>query len=510
MSRTEGPGLHWVGRWLLDRARANPEGTAIECAGRRLNYSQLLERVIVMAADLRRRGARPGDRVATITHNDVDQICLLFACCWTGATLVPLNWRLAPPELAAQLDVVMPALVASGDSHWQQAADALTASACAPEHVSLASLGRPPALAGVTPAVVADDDPLLIIFTSGTTGRPKGAVLTHANCFWTNLSFDGAVPLSSHDVVLQVLPQFHVGGWNVQPLQAFWKGARLLLERDFDPGRALSVISKQRVTTMMGVPTTYLRMAEDPGFSRADLSSLHQVVVGGAAMPPDVLEAWLRRGVAVVQGYGLTEASPNVLCLPTADATTRAGSVGRPYGFVDVELHDPFTEERLDGPATGELWVSGPNVFAGYWHDERSTQATMNGRWLRTGDVAERDEAGYYRISARLKEIYISGGENVYPGEVEAVLRAHPCVADAAVVGVADRRWGEVGVAFVEARPGRALTDEDLVGHCRSRLAGFKLPRRVLVVDALPRLGSGKLDKRALASMAAPWGEVPS
>ncbi len=339
---------------------------------------------------------------------------------------------------------------------------------------------------------------LLLIYTSGTTGRPKGALLTHANCFWTNLALDRTADITGADVVLQVLPQFHVGGWNVQPLLAWWKGATVVLERSFDPGRALRLLQDKRVTTMMGVPATYLFLAQQPGFDDADLSSLRQAVVGGAPMPEALLRRWQRRGVAIVQGYGLTEAAPNVLCLPAEDAVRKLGHAGRPYPHVEVALADPATGALVDGPGEGELVVRGPNVFAGYWRDDPATAAAVRDGWLRTGDVAERDAEGFYRICDRLKDMYISGGENVYPAEVETVLHEHPSVADVAVIGVPDERWGEAGMAVVVLRPGAVTTPDELLAHCRDRLARFKVPRQVRVIDALPRSGVDKVLKAEL------------
>ena len=285
--------------------------------------------------------------------------------------------------------------------------------------------------------------------------------------------------------MLQVLPQFHVGGWNVQSLLAWWKGATVVLERQFDAGRALRLIEEKRVTTMMGVPATYLFIAQQPGFATADLSSLRRAVVGGAPMPEALLETWAARGVAIVQGYGLTEAAPNVLCLPPEDAVRKLGYAGKPYSFVEVRLSD---EE--------ELQVRGPNVFPGYWRNPDATAlAFTEDGWLRTGDIAERDEDGFYRIKGRLKDMYISGGENVYPAEVEAVLHEHPRVVDAAVVGVPDDRWGEVGVAFVVAD---GVSGEELLEWCGGRLARFKVPTSVQFIGEIPRNGMGKVQKQEL------------
>jgi fatty-acyl-CoA synthase len=332
---------------------------------------------------------------------------------------------------------------------------------------------------------VQDSDPLLLVYTSGTTGRPKGALLTHANCFWTNLSFDLASGVSGDDIVLQILPQFHCGGWNVHALLAWWKGATVVLERTFDAARCLALIEEKRVTTMMGVPANYLFMSQEDAFANADLSSLRRAVVGGAAMPVSLLETWRARGVDIVQGYGLTEAAPNVLCVPPEDAVRKAGWAGKPYPHVDVRLSDE-----------GELQVRGPNVFAGYWRNPEATAAVFDGEWLRTGDVAERDDEGFYRIKDRLKDMYISGGENVYPAEVESVLHEHPAVADVAVVAVPDDRWGEVGVAFVVATAD--VSEEQLREFARERLARFKAPKAVHFVESLPRSGMGKVLKEQL------------
>ncbi len=482
-----------LGRWLRDRARTTPRRVAIEFLGRELTYAELDLRAARLAAGLRRRGIRRGDRVASLTTTSPEHVALFFACARLGACLQPLSWRLAAPELGYQLGDAEPALLLASADHERLAAEA------AAGRVELARLGDPALEAdGDAEDVAQDDDPLLLVYTSGTTGRPKGAVLTHANCFWTNLSFDRTSGIAGDDVVLQVLPQFHVGGWNVQPLLAWWKGATVVLEPSFDPGRALALIEERRVTTMMGVPATYQFMAQHERFASADLSSLRLAVVGGAPMPESLLATWHERGVAVVQGYGLTEAAPNVLCLPPEDAVRKLGYAGMPYPHVDVALRDPDTGVLVAGPGRGELVVRGPNVFPGYWRNPEATAAAFADGWLLTGDVAERDEEGCYRIVGRLKEMVISGGENVYPAEVEGVLHDHPAVAEAAVVGVPDERWGEACAAFVALRPGATVDAEALIAHCRARLARFKVPREVHLVDALPRSPLNKVLKDEL------------
>jgi fatty-acyl-CoA synthase len=463
---------HTIDHWLRDRARTTGSRVAIDYDGREVTYAELESRSDELA-----RGLVHGEVVSTLTGNSPEHVALMFACAKAGAILHPISWRLAPAEIAYQLDDAGSAVFWVEEPYRELADEALRLASVTPEPGSRSEPGS-----RVSPD---DDDGLFLIYTSGTTGKPKGALLTHANCFWTNLSFDLATGVGSDDVVLAFLPQFHCGGWNVQPLLAWWKGARVVLERQFDAARSLRLIEEKRVTTMMGVPANYLFMAQQPGFADADLTSLRRAVVGGAPMPVPLLERWRERGVEIVQGYGLTEAAPNVLCLPPEDAMRKLGSAGKPYPYVEVEV-----------APDGELLVRGPNVFPGYWRNEDATAAVLEGGWLHTGDVVEVDGEGYFTIRGRLKEMFISGGENVYPAEIEAALFEHPNVRDVAVVGVADETWGEVGVAYVVADP--TVLEEELIAFCRERLARFKVPKHVRFVDALPRNSMGKVVKTEL------------
>ncbi|MBA3788521.1 MAG: long-chain fatty acid--CoA ligase [Actinobacteria bacterium] len=473
-------------RWIRDRARTTPQRVAIDFLDEKTTYCELDERSERLAAGLLQKGLVPGDRVATLTGSNPQHVVVFFACAKAGLILLPLNWRLAVPELAYQLADAEPAVLLTSPEFAETAASLHRRTAGLEDFATDCDKKRSPA----------DGDGLLLVYTSGTTGRPKGALLTHANCFWTNLSFDRVAGLDDDDVVLQLLPQFHVGGWNVQPLLAWWKGARVVLEPSFEPRRALALIGEKQVTTMMGVPATYLFMAQDPGFAEADLSSLRRAVVGGAPMPEPLLELWHERGVEIVQGYGLTEAAPNVLCLPSGEAARKRGWAGKPYPHVDVALREPVSGRHVEGPGEGELVVRGPNVFAGYWRNPEATAAAFANGWLLTGDVAIRDDEGDYRIVGRLKEMVISGGENVYPAELESVLHEHPAVAEAAVLGVPDERWGEACVAFVVL--GAEASEDELLAFCRERLAKFKVPREVRFVGELPRNAMGKVVKGEL------------
>ncbi len=463
-----------VDRILRDRARITPNRLAIEEVHRTWTYAELDAR-----SDELSRGLAHGDRVSTLTGNSGEHVVTMFACAKAGAILHPISWRLAPAEVAYQLDDAESTVFLVEDEHRDLGEEALALASVQPARTLEPGSLREPG-SGASAA-----DPLLLVYTSGTTGKPKGALLTHANCFWTNLSFDLATGIRPDDVVLQVLPQFHCGGWNVQAILAWWKGAKVVLERGFDAARALDLIESRRITTTMGVPANYLFMSQEARFADADLTSLRLAVVGGAPMPEPLLDVWAERGVDIVQGYGLTEAAPNVLCLPPEDARRKAGWAGKPYPYVECDLS-----------AEGELLVRGPNVFAGYWRNDEATKAALRDGWLLTGDVAERDDEGNYRIRGRLKDMVVSGGENIYPAEIEAVLHEHPAVADAAVVGVPDERWGEVCAAFVVLTT--PLSDDELREHCLAHLARFKVPKSFHVVDRLPRNSMGKVLKNEL------------
>jgi len=465
---------HTIDTIIRDRARITPQRVAIVERDRRWTYAQLDARSDELAS-----GLAHGSRVSTLFGNSGEHVAVMFACAKAGAILHPISWRLAPSEVAYQLDDADPAVFLVSDEHRKLAEAALGLASVSPRETLEPGSESEPG------SVVGDDDALFLIYTSGTTGKPKGALLTHANCFWTNLSFDLATGIRPDDVILQVLPQFHCGGWNVQSILGWWKGATVVIEPGFDAAYALELIERERVTTMMGVPANYLFMLQEPRFASADLSSLRLAVVGGAPMPEALLGVWADRGVAIVQGYGLTEAAPNVLCLAPEDARRKAGYAGKPYPYVSCDV----SEE-------GELLVRGPNVFPGYWRNPEATEDAFRDGWLLTGDIAERDEEGNYRIRGRLKDMVVSGGENIYPAEVEAVLHEHSAVADAAVVGVPDDRWGEVCAAFVVLDS--PVSEEELRQHCADRLARFKVPKSFHVVDELPRNSMGKILKSQL------------
>ena len=485
-------------RWITAHAEATPSRPAIVDRGVVISYGELESRAVDLASALGRAGHGRGARIATITGSTTDQVVLLLACAKAGAMLVPLSWRLTAGELAQQLQIADPSLLLVEEDHLPVAEDAV-------ERLGEPALGSttlgaegvessvPPARDPLPTAAPRPEDGLLMLFTSGTTSAPKAVVLTQANCVWVNRSLQGAAPLSSEDVVLQILPQHHVAGWNVQPLLAWQQGAQVVLERTFDAGRALALIERHRATATMGVPTTYRALLQHPHLAERDLSSLRTAIVGGGMLDQRAIEELAARGVELRQGYGLTEAAPNVVL--TRDSSD-VGTTGRAYPHVELALL--IEDTIVHGAGTGELLVRSPAVFPGYFRDPEATAQTMREGWLRTGDLVELDADGRVTIVDRVKDIVRSGAESIAPIEVELALLEHPRVAEAAVAGVPSDRWGEELVAWLVLTA--EVGEQELRNHLETRLAGFKHPKQIVVVESIPRTSSGKPLRRVLAA----------
>ena len=337
------------------------------------------------------------------------------------------------------------------------------------------------------------------MYTSGTTGQPKGAIITHGMTFWNCVNLGGPAYISPSSVLLTVLPLFHTGGLNCYTNPVLHAGGTVLIMRAFDPGLALALISDRSrgINVFFGVPSIYQFMSQHPSFATSDFSRLVIGGVGGAPMPVPLLKVWEERGVALQQGYGMTETSPAVLTLDREDAKRKAGSSGKPVLHTEVRIVRPDGSDAAIGEL-GELWVRGPNVTPGYWNRPDADHSSFTDGWLHTGDATRVDEEGFYYIVDRWKDMYISGGENVYPAEVENVLHQLAAVAEAAVIGVPDQQWGEVGMAIVAVKPGQAVTEIEIHAHCAANLARFKCPRLIQFVDALPRNATGKIHKPTL------------
>ncbi len=464
-------------------------------SGRRLTYAELDERAGRLAAWLARRGVQAGDRVAFLAPNTPEVFEALFACAKVGAILVPLNWRLAPPELEAVVEDAAPAALLF-DEELAGTLAGLEVAARLPlgepyERVVAATSGSPPA------AAATHDDPWCLLYTSGTTGSPKGVIVTHGMVFWNAVSISAEVGLTRQSTNLDALPTFHASGLNLYATPCLWLGATVVLMRKADPSRILEHLGSGEVTHFFGVPTLYRRLVEDPSWEAVDLSRVRSWVVGGSAMPVPLLERYAERGAVVRQGMGLTETGPTLLLIDEENALAKAGSVGKPVLHTEVRTVD---REGRDVPRgeVGELWVRGPNVTPGYWGRPEATAEAFAGGWFRTGDAVRQDADGYFFVVDRWKDMYVSGGENVYPAEVEQVLVQHPQVIDAAVVGVPDEEWGEIGVAVIVPKDPGAFDAQDLLRFCSGRLASYKIPKRVLTADELPRNEVGKVLKAKL------------
>ena len=475
--------------WLSTWARFRPQHEAIYDVGtgRRFTYAALKAESDAWARRLRREGVRPGDRVAVMALNRAETLAILFAVAELGAVLFPVNWRLSPAEVRYQLDDCAPRVCL---------ADAANLAAL-PGAISLdQGPGEPGDPLEDAPGS-ALEAPWMIMYTSGSTGRPKGAMLTHGQVHWNALNTILACDLDLDCSTLTFTPLFHTGGMNCLTTPLLHRGGRVVLTPGLDAGVALALIGAERITHLMGVPTIYRMLADHPDFAAADLSAVRDALCGGASLPLPLLEEYLDRGVPLRQGFGLTEVGPNCFSTPPQDTRRKLGCVGQPIHHIAMKLVRPDgTECGVDEP--GELALAGPVVFGGYWGRPEETAKSLRDGWFYTGDVLSRDAEHFYTVRGRIKEMFISGGENVYPAEVEAALTGAPGVALAAVIGVADARWGEVGAAFLEPVPGVSLDAEAVKAWLSGRLARFKIPKHYVVEASLPRTASGKIDKALL------------
>jgi fatty-acyl-CoA synthase len=489
--------------WITHHAHRRPKQLAINDlqTSRTLTYAELDKRIGRLAGALAGRGIGIGDRVALLAPNCAEYFELQFACGRLGAIMLPLNWRLTVPELEYILSDAAPKLLVH-DKAFAEQAKALARnlleidpeSPNASYERALASAPKPP-----PPVPLTHDDIGMIMYTSGTTGHPKGAIITHGMVFWNAVNLGIPALISAQTVQLVILPLFHTGGLNCYANPVLHAGGTILIMRTFDPGLALDYISDKSlgITHFFGVPAPYQFMMQHPKFQGADLSRLKVSGVGGAPCALAILEGWAARGVPLVQGWGMTETSPAGTMLDAADAIRKVGSAGKAMMHTEIQIVDEAGKQVAQGEI-GELLIKGPNITPGYWNKPEATAAAFTDGWLHTGDAARLDEEGFVYIVDRWKDMYISGGENVYPAEVENVLFQLPQVADAAIIGVPNERWGEVGMAIIVRKPNQALEEGDVIRHCLGKLAKFKVPQSVAFVEVLPRNATGKVLKREL------------
>ncbi|HKL17932.1 MAG TPA: long-chain fatty acid--CoA ligase [Halalkalibaculum sp.] len=491
--------------WLTKRERYTPQKEAvIDSFSRvRYTYSRLNKMANNLASYLQREHElKAGDRLAVVSKNSVPYLVLFFACAKLGVVMVPLNYRLPKAGLKELIADASPGLLVYSEefkdtvSEINEELDRVSTLSLDKDSKGLAGLmtkEHPEPLIYEAKA----EDIAMILYTSGTTGRSKGAMISWRQIHWNSLNTEISLGLTGNDSSFVNTPFYHTGGWHVLLTPLIHHGGKLVFQPEFDAEGCNRLIEEEQISILFGIPTMLRMMMEQPNFEDADFSSIRFAICGGESCPIPVINRFKEKEVPIRQGYGLTEAGPNCYSLPAEDAIRKKGSVGFPNFHIGVKIVDDSGNEVEQGEV-GELLMKGPHVFEGYWKDPESTQQALDNGWVHTGDLFRCDEDGYYFMVGRKKEMYISGGENVYPIQVEKVIYSHPQVAQVAVIGVPDEKWGEAGCAYVVLKEEESLSEDDLKSYCREYLAGFQCPQHVIFKKELPVGDSNKIQKRDL------------
>jgi len=500
-----------IGLFLAKRARLEPNKIGLIFEGREITYKEWNERANRAANAFAGLGVKAGDRVGLLMMNSPEFLECFFALARIGAIVVPLNWRLAPPEIAfIAKDAGLSALVYGteyapvvagirGDltmhTYVAVGGEALSGDHSYASLLAKASAEQPqPSGAG--------DDPLVIMFTAGTTGRPKGAVLTHNNLFYDSCTVSHSLDWRTGDRVLVALPLFHIGALIYVVINTH-VGSTTVLMKAFDPGGFLKTVQDHKVNSFLAVPAMLNFMLQVPTFKDFDLSSVRWALCGTAPVPVPLIQAWAQRGIAIQQVYGLTECTGGAAVLGPDRALAKAGSTGLPMFHTDIRVIDADGKDTTPGEV-GEIIIRGPHVMREYWNNPQATADMVKDGWLYSGDLGKVDEENYLYIVERKKDMIISGGENIYPAEIENVLVALPQIAEVAVIGVPDKEWGEAVRAVARLKEGQSLTLDDVVTHCTGKLGKYKIPKKLVITDQpLPRNPTGKVLKRVLREKMA-------
>jgi fatty-acyl-CoA synthase len=492
--------------WLKKWSHYSPENIAVKDGdtSEQFTYKKLFELACQGAQILKDRfQVRKGDRIALLATNEMESIFLFFAAQRLGAILVPVNFRLTPREVDHILGDCQPQVLFYQEA-FQSLVDSLTVKlsfkALLQGSDSFGHQVRTAEVSNIDCGFYADfEDPSMILYTSGTTGAPKGAILSHRMIFWNSINTSLRLNIHQHDSTVIFLPFFHTGGWNVLTTPFWHRGAKIVFLKKFDADRILELSESENATLLFGVPTTMDMMARSNLFEKVNLSKVRYAIVGGEPMPVDLIRTWDQKGIPVRQGYGLTEFGPNVFSLNETDAIRKIGSIGFPNFYIETKVVDDHGQQ-VPVNEIGELILKGPSMMSGYWKNEKATKETIKDGWLYTGDLVRQDEEGYVYVVGRKKDMYISGGENVYPPELEQVLRQLNGIREVAVIGVPDEKWGEVGRAYI-VKEAESLSEQLVKDHCLKNLAKFKIPKYFSFVPELPKGDSGKILKRRLLEM---------
>ena len=483
----------WISKWAL----YSPNKIAIQEheSGKEITYKSLNDCANGIAQYLNSEyNIVKGDRVAVLAEYDIEYVALFSASQKAGFIIVPINYRLAQAEVIDIIRDASPKLILTQNKY-----DHLVSQDFANINQDYNVLNTIGGTEINTITQVEDDDPIFIIYTSGTTGKPKGVKYTHKMLFWNSINTALSLKLNAESRTVNVMPPFHTGGWNVLLTPFLHHGGFVSMCNKFDAEKVLQTIASLRCNIFMGVPTMLGMMANEASFDGIDLSCLDYIIVGGESMPIPLIERYARKGVAIRQGYGMTEVGPNLTSLHQDDSINKKGSIGRPNFYVQ---HRIIHENGHDCKANeaGELWLRGPMVTPGYWHNDIATKDAFSpdGQWFKTGDIVIEDEDKYLYIVDRLKNMFISGAENVYPAEIEKILRQLADIQECAVIGVKDEKWGEVGKAFIVKPAESLISDEEIRNFCISKLAKYKVPKYITFIAALPKTDSGKIDRKLL------------
>ena len=505
------PEFSWIGDWSGKRALLTPNREAIidVIEKKRYSYKDLNLRANQLARVLLDYGISKGDRVAMFSTNRIECVDLFLATGKLGAILVPFNIRLSIHELDYLVKKTKPSILFY-DPNLESQVNNIKERKSITKNIIMGSKPKnnDPASQKLMNELfepifkkpsIKFEDPHLILFTGGTTGLPKGAVLSHRMIYWNSVNTILSWSLNSNDIQPLLFPLFHTGGWNVLLVPFYHLGAKTILMGNFNPEETLKVIEEEKCTIVIGVPTMFHAIANSPKFNSANLNSVKTFISGGAPCPVAIMEKYWARNKPFKMGYGLTEVGPNNFYLPETRIKEKPTSVGLPVFHCDMKIIDTQTNERVKRGNVGELLLKGPHIFSGYWDEPEETKKTIESDgWVHTGDLVMQDEEDYFYIVGRRKEMYISGGENIYPVEIEELLFKHPSVDLAAVIGVVDEKWGEVGKAFITLKTGKKVTGGEIREYLIERLAKYKVPKYFEIRDSLPTSATGKILKREL------------
>lgn len=489
-----------IAYWIHKRAEITPNRTALISEQNRYTYKELSEKVTQMASVLHHEyKLEKGERVAILSYNREEYMIAYFAIAQLGLIAVPLNIRLRAAELAFQVNDSGTKMILYENS-TEELLEAIK-TFCRFEN-AYSFDEEFPKQKNTIPNVSIDfnDDPFIICYTSGTTGRPKGAVLTQANMFWNALNNQYALDITSKDITHVLLPLFHIGGIGLFAFPTLLAGGTIVVPNKFHPEEVIRAIEMYGITIVMGVPTIHDTIRKHPLFATADFSSVRWFYSGGAPCPKELIHSFLERGLPFGQGMGMTETSPTIFMLSEEDYRRKVGSIGKPVMFCDIALVDEAGKPVKQGEV-GELILKGPNILKEYWGLPEQTKEAIRDGWFYTGDLMRQDEEGFIYVAGRKKDMIISGGENIYPLEVEQIIYTHEAVSEAAVIGIENEKWGEIPIAFISLSDGKTISDEELISFCKTKLANYKVPKRIYVLDELPKNATGKIDKVKLKEL---------